>query len=394
MIERLQIRGFKSIEALEFEPGAVNVLIGANGSGKSNLLEAIGVLSAAAKGLVDDEALRRRGVRPGVPALYKSSLAGAPQPPHIKFGALNSDASYLVSLHNPLKDPSPAWAYKTENLQEGTKTVVGRGPADKKKYSPFAGLAASRAAELAPKHLAAYKFLNELQEFTIYSPDTLTLRGKDDPQARVPVGLAGGQLPLAVSDALTSRKRTEWGRQVSQQALYLIDWAKSYGTAPATTMPLSPSVSSTQRVIKFVDRFMKSPRNVLSGYDASEGALYVLFHAVLAAHPLTPPIYAVDNADHALNPRLARELIRHICLWNKESPHPRQIILTTQNPLTLDGLPLQDDRVRLFTVSRTQKGRTTVHRVILDDKLKEKAERGWTLSRLWVMGHLGGVPNV
>ena len=23
-----------------------------------------------------------------------------------------------------------------------------------------------------------------------------------------------------------------------------------------------------------------------------------------------------------------------------------------------------------------------------------QGERGWTLSRLWVMGHLGGVPNV
>jgi len=30
----------------------------------------------------------------------------------------------------------------------------------------------------------------------------------------------------------------------------------------------------------------------------------------------------------------------------------------------------------------------------LDNKLKKMAEKGWTLSRLWVMGHLGGVANV
>ena len=71
----------------------------------------------------------------------------------------------------------------------------------------------------------------------------------------------------------------------------------------------------------------------------------------------------------------------------------RQILLTTHNPLILDGLLLQDDRVRLFTVSRTISGRTSIHRVALNDDLLEKAERGWSLSRLWVMGHLGGVPN-
>jgi hypothetical protein len=102
----------------------------------------------------------------------------------------------------------------------------------------------------------------------------------------------------------------------------------------------------------------------------------------------------VDNADHGLSPRLARELFRNICNWYLNSPYSRQIFLTTQNPLSLDGLPLQNDQVRLFTVSRTERGRTVVNRIDLSEKLKEMAKEGWTLSRLWVMGHLGGVANV
>ena len=57
----------------------------------------------------------------------------------------------------------------------------------------------------------------------------------------------------------------------------------------------SPAVASGQfltQVIKFVDRYMKEGRNVLSGYDASEGALYILFLAVLAAHPKAPAFLA------------------------------------------------------------------------------------------------------
>ena len=55
MIRTLKIERFKSIVKLELELGRVNVFIGANGSGKSNLLEAVGILGAAAFGRVDDE---------------------------------------------------------------------------------------------------------------------------------------------------------------------------------------------------------------------------------------------------------------------------------------------------------------------------------------------------
>ena len=126
----------------------------------------------------------------------------------------------------------------------------------------------------------------------------------------------------------------------------------------------------------------------------SEGALYALFLAVIAGHEASPSLCAVDNADHGLNPRFARSLMERMCEWYLDADKPRQILLTTHNPLILDGLPLRDDRVRLFTVSRTSSGRTSIRPVCLDENLLQKAEQGWSLSRLWVMGHLGGVPDV
>ncbi|MYF19866.1 MAG: ATP-binding protein [Synechococcus sp. SB0677_bin_5] len=132
----------------------------------------------------------------------------------------------------------------------------------------------------------------------------------------------------------------------------------------------------------------------MSAYEASEGALYALFLAVIAGHKDSPPLCAVDSEDHGLNPRLARALMEYLCRWYTTMEEPRQILLTTHNPLILDGLPLQDDRVRLFTVSRTDAGRTSIRRVVVDEGLLEKAERGLSLSRLWVMGHLGGIPDV
>jgi predicted ATPase len=138
---------------------------------------------------------------------------------------------------------------------------------------------------------------------------------------------------------------------------------------------------------------MADEHNHLSAYDASEGALYVIFAAVLALHPSTPQTLAIDNVDHGLNPRLARALVERFCTWVLSRPQT-QVLLTSHNPVVLDGLPLRDDRVRLFTVDRTTSGRTRVKRVEINDELLQRAREGWTLSRMWVMGLIGGVPNV
>ena len=109
MIRQIKIRGFKSITELDIELGVVNCFIGANGVGKSNILEAVGVLGAAANGTVDDEALLRRGVRPGLPRLFKSSFQDFRSLPHIGLEAIDrTGATYRVSLLNPLESPEPA----------------------------------------------------------------------------------------------------------------------------------------------------------------------------------------------------------------------------------------------------------------------------------------------
>ena len=59
----------------------------------------------------------------------------------------------------------------------------------------------------------------------------------------------------------------------------------------------------------------------------------------------------------------------------------------------LDGLDLNDPEVRLFAVDRTQQGHTSVRRIVLSQPLHQLLHN-YPLSRLWMMGHLGAVPNV
>lgn len=396
MLEKLSVRTFKSLEDVTIELGLVNVFVGANGSGKSNLLEALGVLSAAANGKVDDQALLSRGVRPGVPALYKSAFPagrGKRIPPHLFLGASSSQATYDVTLHNSLSNPLPAWRFKTESWEEGAHRLVGRSPASKENLNPERGMAALKAVDF--KEGDGIRLLELLQGYAIFSPATAVMRGvAPEPQPRQPVGLSGGNLPRAVLNLLKQRRQDGHSDRVCSDVTGLVDWTNRIGVSRADRLSVSPSASASELELRFYDRFMRKGASPLSAYDASEGALYTLFLAVIAGHQGSSRLCAVDNADHGLNPRLARSLIEHLCRWYLDANEPRQILLTTHNPLVLDGLLLQDDRVRLFTVSRTNTGRTSVRRVVIDDDLLERARKEWSLSRLWVMGNLGGVPNV
>ena len=220
MLDCLTVRTFKSLEDVTVDLGLVNVFVGANGSGKSNLLEALGVLSAAADGKVDDQSLLSRGVRPGVPRLYKSAFpakSGRRIPPHLFLGARGARATYEVSLHNPLDDPAPAWRFKTELWEDDDRKLVGRSPATASRANPERGMAALKAVDVWGGD--ALDLLKSLQHYVIFSPTTPVLRGASEAQPRQPLGLSGGNLPRATQELLKQRKRDQHCQRICRDVL-------------------------------------------------------------------------------------------------------------------------------------------------------------------------------
>jgi energy-coupling factor transporter ATP-binding protein EcfA2 len=390
-LREIHIKGFKSIVDGSVALGRVNCFIGANGVGKSNVLEALGVLGAAAGGRVDDEAIIRRGVRAGLPRLFKTSFAAGWIPPHIFLEARGEpEATYRVTLWNPLGKPEPAWSFKSEALRSGGTQVIARSPRNKRKLNldAVAGLAALKVVEL-PSDDPASLLLKGLQSYAIYTPNTPALRATtQDPQTRPPVGLVGGGLAEGV-DAL----ERVVDQELLDDPLGLIDWVSGVAATDAAGELLSPSVPRAKHVLKFTDRFMARSRNTLTAHDASEGALYLLFAAVLCLSPASPSIFAIDNLDSALNPRLVTRLVGRLAKWLAAANADRQLLFTAHSPTVLDGLDLDDDEVRLFAVERNSEGHTTVRRITLTAEL-QALNKEYPLSRLWAMGNLGAVPNV
>jgi energy-coupling factor transporter ATP-binding protein EcfA2 len=394
IVTKFAVRAFKSIESADIDLGSVNVFIGANGSGKSNLLEAFAILAAAAFGRIDNESIVRRGCRPG--GYFRPLFSASPPDAETVLEAEDKETCYRVTLASPDSTRSTPWEFRREEWKHENASLVDRTQTGASTGDPQVGLAALKLAETAVGSPAA-QFLKTLANYSIYAPNTPMLRAwMPDPQVREPIGLSGGRLSEAVSELMkTQDERGDLGGELRRT----IEWFAGLGIMELKGSPQDPST----RNLVFLDRFFRIDQYpgtdrkhfyFLSANDVNEGVLYELFLAVLFLHPSAPRLFAVDNGDHGLNPLLARRLIEAMCRWLLSSAQSKQVLLTTHNPLVLDALPLQDERVRLFTVDRDSGGATNVRRFVLTDKHREMAAEGWTLSRMWVNKLISGVPDV
>lgn len=392
-IKKISFGNFKSLYNAEFEPGKVNVFIGANGAGKSTILEAIGLLSAAMTDRVNDISLQRKGVRLSAPSMYKSRFKSIDRTKLTVALSIEweGDASqifrYDVHLTTPKDKESDYWKYHSESFFINGEKKWGRSNASQNQSNNYIGFF---LLDDKPELEQGRSIVKYFENYGIFQPNTLTLRGTvADPNQMTPIGLNGGRLAEALEDIIYRKDEDMFlGSLYMDDVLELIDWASDISINVPNKTRINSSVPMTRQVIEFGDGFLKESAK-FTGYDASEGALYVLFMLCLAMHPKAPSIFAVDSFDHALNPRLAKKLIQIFCSQIIENN--KQVFLTTHNPLVLDGLDISNDDIRLFTVDRDKKGYAQIRRIEVSQEL---IDEGQSLSRLWISGRLGGVPDL
>lgn len=389
-IKSISIHNFKSLFDVEFEPGNVNVLIGANGSGKSSLLEAIGTLSAAMTDRVNSNSLQRKGVRLSASQLYKSKFLDIQKEPvtvDFQMNWQNTEHDYQYSVHLTVPTDDDSWKYHTESATKDGKVVFGRSNRSKRQMNNRIGYFTLSDALSSDEFASVGRYIGN---YAIYQPDTLTLRGMvPDPAQLFPIGLNGGRLAEGISDLMkTVDGDLMFGSLYMSDVLELIEWAAHFHVGKPKKSTLNPGIPATSSIIEFQDRYLKDTA-LFTGYDASEGALYVLFMLCLALHPNAPKMFGIDSFDHAMNPRLARritQIFSRLILENGKT-----VFMTTHNPLVLDGLDITDDRIRLFVTERDENGHVTLNRIQVSEEL---IKTGQSLSRLWINGYLGGVPEL
>lgn len=391
-LKKISIGNFKSLYNTSFEPGKVNVFIGANGAGKTTILEAIGLLSAAMTDRVSDNSLQRKGIRLSAVPMYKSRFKSIDRTKLTVALSLeweedneSNTFKYDVHLTTPKDNDTDYWKYHSESFWVNDQKKWGRSNASQNQSNNHIGFF---LIENDPELENGRSVAKHFENYGIFQPNTLTLRGTvADPIQMTPIGLNGGRLAEALEDIINEKDGDVYfGALYMDDVLELIDWAADISINVPTKTRINASVPITRQIIEFTDCYLRGTAK-FTGYDASEGALYVLFMLCLAMHPKAPSIFAVDSFDHALNPRLAKKLVQVFC--DQILENNKHVFLTTHNPLVLDGLDISNDDIRLFAVDRDKCGYAQIKRIKVSQEL---VNEGQPLSRLWINGRLGGVP--
>jgi predicted ATPase len=336
MVTKINIKNFKSIVELELPLGRFNVLIGANGSGKTNILEAVSFGISSVWDKLDNEFLGLRGIRITEPKFMIS-------------GFDNSTDTIINGLQTKERKYDNSISYYEDRKRWGANRV---------------GVITHSVPDEC------------IKSFLSYCPEESALRTFREEIQTLPLGRKGEGLFRYLKELGQTEKGISILHEIKEN-LSLLDWYDD--------LKIPESSFSNDSTVMLRDRYLNETLQYFDQRSANEGFLYLLFYLTLFISDETPDFFAIDNIESAFNPKMCTEVIRTLTALSRK--HGKQVIVTTHNSAVLDGLNLASDDERLFVVCRNIDGHTQINRI------GYKPERTMKLSEIWLNGFIGGLPD-
>lgn len=386
MINQITIQNFKSVVNASLPLRTFNVMIGANGCGKSNILEAIAIAAASSSNKLDYEYFANRGIRVAEPRfmlpVFEDIVAV-----EIRIEVIedNSDTADFKIRYNKDAKP-PRWedanvsvAKFIDILKQSDIRINKNGKIDNPEALEFLNSETILNFSIETNNEGRLFFkptCNDLLNFTIYSLEETILRKADNDNRLYPLGRHGEGL-FAYLKNLASREDGNIIMQEIIENLEILDWFDG--------MEIPEAQLSSEFNIKLHDRYIDDAISYFDQRSTNEGFLYLLFYLTLIISDETPTFFAIENIDASFNPKLCREVVKRLTALAKK--HGKQIIATTHNPSVLDGLDIMGEDHELLVVRRSIDGYTKVNNV------ETKGMLNMSLSEAWLKGFIGGLPD-
>jgi len=384
LITRFSISNFKSIEFASLEFAGINFLVGKNGTGKTNFVDAFSFLSELVTTPLQTVINKRGGagsvfrrVQGGL-NLGSSPLRSMPSSPSLKIaitltfpamvGKPNQEAYYAVELQvaflprHTLEHPifvRREQAIVTDG--DGKKHFFDRIDQEIRSNDPFLK---SMPDTFLGKDALALPLLSSFSNFRLigallqsiqsFSIDPAKLREFQDPDAGTQL-LADGSNAVSVLEQLRSSDREALDR------VFELLGAITPGTISVTT-----STAGRKRFLRFLQQWGKDKRFRFDAFNMSDGTLRA-FGLLLASFQVNAPDFMIiEQPEDSLHPG-ATAVILDVLRGRSSS---QQTIITTHSPEVLDHFDPNEDEV--FVVA-LKDGITRLERV--DSHLIEGVKR-------------------
>ncbi len=362
-ILNLMVKGFRSLADVEWNPGDLNVVIGPNASGKSNLLRVVELLAVSARGGLAKYIQREGGMGPlvwdGTADSIRISTKFSPLDP-------TKDAQFCHTYQLELSRLGNTSAYRIGSELLGNFSKVEAGLKDQpfkilerlphravvfdKHEHQFAApeesipeeeTLLSVAAGPFPRNDEIPKYQRELSSWSIYQ-DIRTDRDavvRQPPVTRVErkINSDGQNLVSVLHTLYTGDREFKHEVNVAMKAAFGEEFEE---------LSFQPAAD---QLIQF-RLVWKSLRREQSAADLSDGTLRFLLLLAVLANPAPPPLIAIDEPEMGLHP----SMLPIIAEYAAGAAARSQVILTTHSPAFLDAFRV----VPTVTVVNWSEGRT------------------------------------
>ena len=401
MLSKLTIKNLLSFgpEGVELELRPLNVLIGPNASGKSNLIDVVGLLQAA-PGVGLAEGMRNAG---GAGEwLWKGNEGGTRE--RLWKGKVVPPTARIETT----VEPQEGDAYRVHQLDfsvwEGRPTVFGEeiyaldaSKGDKHviyAYDPVSGASHWRRHGLSGEGerseitkvsgsesiLSQLRGPDEYPEITYLADrfDGIAIYRGWDTGVRSPLRLPqqvdlpsgrlqadGGNFGLVLSDLIGVKNRKR----------VLLDQLRCANPL-AEDLFVQPVLGMLQVFVR--ESGLGSP---VPASRFSDGVLRYLCLLAILCHPEPPPLVCIEEPEIGLHP----DMIHHVAELIREASQRTQIIITTHSDLLVSAFTETPEAI--IVCERDQDG-THMQR-LEPDKLSTWLEK-YSLGEVWLSGELGG----
>ena len=339
-IEHIKLSGFKSIEQAEIDFGRVNVLIGANGAGKSNLVSFFRLLSASLGGRVD-EFVGRQG---GANAL-------------LHFGAKRTDS---ISAAIAMTCESRRGTVEFQAAFQAPDRLRPASTWEPPETGP--GLALQCSSALFA--LRAYHF----HDTSLTAPIRQSVYLEDNHSLREDAGNVAAMLYLY------KQRHPAIYRRIVATVRHIAPFFEDFRIAPQQLNPKNV----------LLDWLVRDRDYLFGPHQFSDGTLraIALVTVLLQPEDSLPDVLVIDEPELGLHPsaiEIVTGLIRAVAAQNT------QIILATQSTALLDHFEPAE-----IIVTDIEQGRSRFRRLDPNDLADWLAD--YSVSELWQKNVIGGGP--
>lgn len=365
MIRTLAIGNYRSLLNLKVPFGGLNVITGANASGKSNLYKALRLLSETAQGGVINSLAREGGLEStfwaGPETLSRGmrdgsvSVQGGPRKKaaRLRLGFASDDFSYSISLGLPIPSSS-AFALDPEIKRECIWAGDYYRPASLliDRSGPITKARSGRSWDVISQNTQSFESIFSQPADPQRAPEIVALRDqirswrfydhfRSDSEAPARLPQLGTRTPVLHHD----------GRDLAAalQTIIEIGDVDALDTAISDAFPGAQLSISVQEDGRFaIQLHQDGLLRPLSGSELSDGTLRYLLWVAALLTPRPPPLMVLNEPETSLHPDLLPALARLISQAAKSTQvwvvsHASRLIAALENDQNCTPLRLEKE---------------------------------------------------